>query len=116
MITEYQSNVITFLRAVSMLLIIFCHLCQVYNNNWAWALNIGVQIFFISGFLYGIRHISDWRIWTIGRFRKVYVPYISYLVIVFPMYAVFHRECLSLLSPAIYLFDLQGMYWVEFHP
>lgn len=34
-----------------------------------------------------------------------------YFLIVLPFYAVFHKECLSIISPVVYSLDLQGMYW-----
>lgn len=112
MITTYQSNAITYLRVISMLMIIACHICQVFGNHWAWVLNIGVQIFFvISGYLYGNRQILNWPSWFYGRLRKVYLPFVIYLAIVLPLYTIFHRECISIISPIVYLLNLQGMYW-----
>lgn len=112
MITEYQSNAISYLRALSLIMIVSCHICQVYGNHWAWVLNFGVQIFFvISGYLYGSRYVSNWKSWAVGRIRKVYLPFLVYLVIVLPFYFIYHRESISIFSPIIYFFDIQGMYW-----
>ena len=111
-LSESQSNAISYLRALSLIMIVSCHICQVYGNHWAWVLNVGVQIFFvISGLLYGCRYISNWKVWYVKRFRKIYIPYIIYMVIIFPFYLVFHSECLSARSIVFYPLNLQGMYW-----
>ena len=46
---------VSMIRLLAMLSIIACHFCQYYNSEWAWWLNVGVQVFFIisSGYLYG---------------------------------------------------------------
>ncbi len=50
-----ESVAISYLRAISVLLIIVCHICQSYDTGWEYILNIGVQIFFIlSGLLHGL--------------------------------------------------------------
>lgn len=109
-ITGSQSNAIDYLRVIAMFCIIACHVCQYYENKWAWVLNTGVQIFIvISGFLYGIRFVDDWVKWFKKRFCKLYIPFLLYILIVFPLYYIFKREYLKPYSLLIYLLDLQGM-------
>ena len=69
--TKYRNNLLTstgggknltisMIRLLAMLSIIACHFCQYYNNEWAWWLNVGVQVFFIiSGYLYGNKSVSS---------------------------------------------------------
>lgn len=46
---------ISFIRLISFLLIITCHIQQYLNIVLAWWFNVGVQIFLcISGYLYGM--------------------------------------------------------------
>lgn len=65
-----------------MLLIIFCHICQYYDSEWAWWLNVGVQIFFIiSGYLYGSKHIDEPISWFKRQLIKILIPYWAFLTI-----------------------------------
>lgn len=60
-ITKSSSSGITWLRALSMISIVICHLAQFYQNNMSQVFNVGVQIFIIiSGFLYGCKTIENW--------------------------------------------------------
>lgn len=55
----HESAAISYLRIWAFLCIITCHFLQYYENNLAWVLNIGVQIFLaISGILYGRKDIG----------------------------------------------------------
>lgn len=73
-----------------MLAIITCHFLQAYNNNWAWILNIGVQVFFVlSGYLYGHKDINNWRKWFFYRFIKLYVPLYIYTTISLTLICLF---------------------------
>lgn len=73
---------ISVIRMMAMISIIVCHLCQYYESEWAWWLNVGVQIFFIiSGFLYGNKQIDEPIVWIKKQFVKILVPYYIFLVI-----------------------------------
>ena len=51
---------ISFVRYISMLFVIICHIFQYFGNELAWWLNVGVQIFlFISGYLYANKKTND---------------------------------------------------------
>lgn len=76
-----KSPTISLIRMLAMLSIIACHFCQYYNNEWAWWLNIGVQVFFIlSGYLYGNKDIADSIGWIKRQFIKILVPYYIFLI------------------------------------
>lgn len=64
-------------------MIVTCHFFQAYDNDWAYVLNTGVQIFLlISGFLYGYTGVTDIPRFYSGRIRKVYLPYILWTMII----------------------------------
>lgn len=68
------------IRLLAMLSIIACHFCQYYNSEWAWWLNVGVQVFFIiSGYLYGSKSIDEPILWLKKRFVKILIPYYIFL-------------------------------------
>lgn len=73
---------ISALRALSMFCIVACHLCQCYGFGAAWALNIGVQVFFvISGWLYGLHaDVEGVGRWYGRRLLRIAVPYWLVLV------------------------------------
>lgn len=96
-----------------MLAIVICHMLQAYDNRWAFVFNVGVQIFLaLSGYLYGKKIISNWRQWTLGRIRRVYVPMLLFLIVVLPLYLSFHREVFSWRAYALNYLNLQGIPFV----
>lgn len=109
MITKNESKTISWLRALSMILIVICHICQAYSNCWAFVFNIGVQIFLVlSGVLYGNKIITDWRYWIFRRINRIYLPMLVLLFIMLPVYLLLQP---SFFSGKIFLtniFNLQG--------
>ena len=72
-----ESVAISYLRVLSVTAIVACHFLQYLDSRWAWVLNLGVQVFFfISGYLYGHKTVTDWPAWFGRRIRKIYVPFI----------------------------------------
>lgn len=75
------------IRFTAMSSIIACHFCQYYGSEWAWWLNVGVQIFFIiSGYLYGTKKLSSPFKWMKRQFSKIMIPYwicLSFTLIVY---------------------------------
>lgn len=113
MISESESKAIKYIRVGSMLAIVICHVLQVYSNRWAFVFNIGVQVFLaLSGYLYGKRIIANWKQWTIGRVKRVYVPMFLFLIVVLPFYLIFHREAFSWKPYALNYLNLQGIPFV----
>ena len=87
---------ISFVRMISMFLIVGCHVCQYHDNEWAWWLNCGVQIFlFISGLLYGQRKIENSLEFFKKGFGKILIDYYIYLAISIGIYAVLRPDLLS---------------------
>lgn len=88
---------ISVIRLLAMLSIIACHFCQYYNNEWAWWLNVGVQVFFIiSGYLYGNKSVSSPGSWLKKRFVKILTPYYIFLILAIAGYIFVSPEMLSL--------------------
>lgn len=85
------------IRLLAMLSIIACHFCQYYNSEWAWWLNVGVQVFFIiSGYLYGNKSIDVPMPWLKNRFVKILTPYYIFLTLAIVGYLIVSPERLGL--------------------
>lgn len=95
-IGQSESGAISIMRILAMFSIIVCHLLQAYNNRYCWLFNIGVWVFLaISGYLYGCKVIEDWGHWFKTRFKKLYIPYILFLLACIPFYYIFVPEKIS---------------------
>ena len=110
MLTESESRALVYVRVLSMLSIVVCHICQTYRLiGWSDLFNSGVQVFFVmSGFLYGNKDITLWKKWGIGRIKKIYLPYLVFLLGVIPFYIVFHKEAIIWKAVPFYFANLQG--------
>lgn len=107
-LSKHDSIAISYLRVAAMGCIVLCHFLQAWGNYWAWVFNIGVQFFLlISGFLYGHKNIDKWMEWYYGRFKRVYIPYIVFLIAVFPLLAV--CRLISMKQVLLYILNLQGL-------
>lgn len=86
-IEKSESLAISYLRVLALISILSCHFLQALDNKWAWIFNIGVQVFFfISGYLYGHKVVTDWKLFFKGRLLKVYFPFIvvsSFFILVY---------------------------------
>lgn len=104
-----KSIAISYLRVVAIISIVACHFLQYEDNNWAWILNVGVQIFFfISGFLYGFKQIGNWPHWFLRRIKRVYIPYIVVVFVLLPIYFVIGGDIKSNIRSTIcYVTDTQ---------
>lgn len=81
---------------MAMSMIIVCHFCQYYDNEWAWWLNVGVQIFFIiSGYLYGKKKIQEPISWLKRQYVKILIPYWTCLTITLIGYYFVSPELLT---------------------
>ena len=88
---------VSMIRLLAMLSIIACHFCQYYKSEWAWWLNVGVQVFFIiSGYLYGSRSIDASVPWLKKRFVKILTPYYIFLTLAIIGYLIVSPESLGL--------------------
>lgn len=93
-----------------MLAIVICHVLDVYANRQAYVFNIGVQVFLtLSGYLYGKKIIPNWKLWSIGRVKRVYVPMFVFLIVVLPFFLFFQRERFLWSAYALIFLNLQGI-------
>lgn len=84
---------ISFVRLVSMFLIITCHVFQFYGNELAWWFNVGVQIFlFISGYLYSKKEVPDAKEFYKKQLTKILLPYYIYIFFVSFIYLSFDKQ------------------------
>lgn len=104
---------ISAIRLFAMLSIIACHICQFFNSEWAWWLNVGVQVFFIiSGYLYGCKIIDEPIQWLKNRFMKILTPYYIFLTLAIVGYLIISPEILGLgniLSSYLAVGTIKGM-------
>lgn len=71
---------ISWIRFLSMSMIVMCHFFQHYGSELAWWFNVGVEVFFIiSGFLYGQKEINDSIDFYRKRTEKIIPPFWIYL-------------------------------------
>lgn len=92
-ISEQESTIIAYLRLLSCIAIVSCHIVHAYGNIWASVLNTGVQIFFIiSGYLYGAKRVTDVKKFYFGRIIKVYLPYLIWTCIAAGLIMVFAND------------------------
>ena len=81
MISCNESNAISVIRSISMIMIVICHYCQIIPQIafLGQFFNVGVQIFFIiSGFLYGHKKIVEINQWYIKSLIKIVLPLYCY--------------------------------------
>jgi peptidoglycan/LPS O-acetylase OafA/YrhL len=110
MISERESFAIKYIRVGAMLAIVSCHMFQACANQWAYVLNIGVQVFLaLSGYLYGKKIVTNWGQWAVGRIKRVYLPMFLFLIAVLPFYLIFHREIFSWKAYTMNYANLQGI-------
>lgn len=96
MLTRKQTDALNLIRWISVLSIFICHILQGYGNIWAWILNIGVQIFFfLSGFLYGNKRISNIRNFYKGRLIKIYIPFALWVTVAIMILYIFSPGSIS---------------------
>ena len=79
---EGKDYTISVCRVLGMMMIIICHLGTALDYSAVVQLfQVGVQVFLlISGYLYGVKEISNGKIWFKNRFIKVCVPYYIFFV------------------------------------
>lgn len=109
-----KNYAISCLRLIAMTFIVLCHFFQYYNIELAWWLNVGVQMFFcISGFLYGNKKITSPINFISKNFKKILIPYFSFLIPTIILYYFFHKEALSKSSVISSLFTSGTIIGIE---
>ncbi len=90
---------ISYIRFIAMVLIVSCHFSQYYENELAWYLNVGVQIFFvISGFLYSNKEIAQPIDFITKRAIKILVPYYVFVIPTIVLYVLFQSAHISIVG------------------
>lgn len=107
-ITVSESKAINLLRLISIICIVICHILQFYKSMWCQIFNIGVQVFWaMSGYLYAKRTVTSWRGFYQKRIRKIYVPYILWVMGIFVVF-YFRGVNITLSNTITYILSLQG--------
>lgn len=108
-ISTSQSNAISIIRIVAMILIVSCHIIQGYGHSIAFILNVGTQLFFlISGFLYGKVEILSTIDFYKKRIVKIYLPFIIVVLLFAGIYKILGVESLSWRHLIPYAFNMQA--------
>ena len=108
---------ISILRVVGMFSIVFCHFfswlgfsfLSQFLNFWVYLALFGKYLF-ISGFLYANKNIAEPRNWFLTRLKKILVPYYIFAIPIVLLY--FLSTGFDLIKSIIYLFCLQGVYFI----
>lgn len=108
---KFKDNTVSIARVLGMFFIMLCHLATWYGiEAFAQLFNVGVQLFlFISGYMYGKKHINDYGKWLKTKFLRICIPlyiFISFMFIY--QYIVLHID-INLKSILTYLFNLEGI-------
>lgn len=83
-------NGISFVRFISTIMIVICHIFQFYKNDLAIWFNVAVQIFlFMSGWLYGLKEDNKGINFVFKNLVKILVDYYLLLIFVIPIYLIF---------------------------
>lgn len=100
---------ISLIRLIATIMIVTCHFMQQLNNELAWWVNVGVQIFFaMSGYLYGKKTIEEPFKWIKQRFFRILLDYYIYIVMIVLFYFIFAKDLLKINEVAVNLFCVQG--------
>lgn len=106
-----KDTAISFVRIMSMLFIIICHLGSFYDSAAvAQLFNVGVPVFlFISGFLYGKKDICSWMDWGKKRWISLMLPCYLWIMLLVMVGALMNVEMVNTQSCWLVLFNLQGL-------
>lgn len=109
LITKEKSIAISYIRVISAMMIVLCHIFQGLNNELAWWFNVGVQIFlFMSGFLMAKSKITNNSKFIKKRFVRILKPYYVALILSIVLYMCIGKE-ITLSNISTYLFAIQGI-------
>lgn len=109
---------VSFVRVISMLLILLAHFFSWKNINTFQIATVGVAAFlFISGYLYGVKSINNRMEWFIRRVIRVMIPF-WILSLVLSIYLFFHEydKNVAIFSFLETFFNLQGIHFIVHIP
>lgn len=105
-----RNSAISILRVMAMSLIVFTHLCHLYNWVAIRALVFGVPLFLcISGYLYSKKTITNWKKFFIGRVEKIVLPVWIFAFFVMLYSSIVIGERPSVLDICLQALNLQGI-------
>jgi len=107
-INKIDSFAISVIRVTATIFIFLCHFAQEMPSHMIKAMgqifNVGVVIFFfISGYLYGRKHIYSFRKWFTKRYFKINIP-----IVLFIFSLLFVTFNFNVKSFFCYMLNLQG--------
>ncbi|WP_448863431.1 acyltransferase family protein [Clostridium sp.] len=105
--TDQHDYSVSLIRFVAMYSIVACHIFQYFDQELAYWLNTGVQLFlFISGWLYATKKIDKPIIFLKRTLEKLLFDYYIFLLIIIPVYFLFAPQEISIIQ-AVKLFLLR---------
>lgn len=111
---------ISFLRVLSMFMIIICHTVKNYSfiptsEKLGPIFGLGVEMFLlISGFLYGTKEIANYKKQFKKSYFKIWLPAFAVALFWFVIVKTVKYYNISDLTILVYLFNIQGLGWI--HP
>lgn len=69
----------------------------------------GSSLFCDSGYLYGTKEISNWKMWFVKRVEKIYIPFILFVFVMLTLYACFSDISIKFSFVIKYLLNIQGI-------
>lgn len=116
LINKEQSYAIEFIRAISAIMIVVCHIFQGLNNELAFWFNVGVQVFlFMSGFLMARNSIESKKEFFIKRLSKIIISYYIFLILSLFLYSTLGVG-IEIKSIIVYVLCLQGIVYKNIIP
>lgn len=115
-----RNNAIQITRIVAMISIILCHIIKYYtfipgSQFLNVVFNVGVQVFLvISGFLYGQKEISGFKLFIVKRIDRIYLPVIIVVIPVLIIYRILRLE-ITPVTMCAYLLNLQGLLFIDWN-
>ena len=108
-----KNNIISILRVFAMLCVVLIHVIGYYDIPGSpvivqCLLFANPLFFFISGYLYGGKIITNWREWLVKRWKKICIPMIIVVVVDVIALAI-SRQTPDTLTIVAYLFSLEGL-------
>lgn len=113
-----KNNTISLVRVISMFLIVLCHIIGYYkfipgSGFLGQIFNVGVYTFFIiSGYLYGNKIITNFKVWIKKRWCKIVIPVIIVTFIDILLLSI-AKENISVMSFLYYFFNIQGLTFIS---
>lgn len=114
---EHKNKSIQLIRVIAMFMIVFDHIfCVIQFPMQSFIVqvtNSGVFIFlFISGYLYGMKKITNWKKWIKKRIIRICIPLWTFMVIDFILEALVWGQ-FEIKYALIYALNLQGFLGVN---